>query len=78
MSTLKVTLRYPLRDFVLDLDLCLSGKAVYAIVGKSGSGKTTLLQAIAGFIPEATGNIQAGNDVWLDSDRGVFVPPHLR
>jgi len=64
--------------FALDADLALPGAGVTAIAGPSGSGKTTLLRCIAGLEPRARGRIQLGAETWLDSERGVFVPPHRR
>ena len=55
--------------------LPLSG--VTAIFGPSGGGKTSLLRCIAGF-ERAVGRVAFGRQVWLDSRRGTFVPPHRR
>lgn len=51
---------------------------VTAIFGPSGSGKSTLLRALAGLERHATGRLSLGRDVWLDSTRGLDVPPHRR
>ncbi|MBM4204144.1 MAG: molybdenum ABC transporter ATP-binding protein [Gammaproteobacteria bacterium] len=47
------------------------------IFGRSGSGKTTLLRAVAGF-QAADGSIRLGEELWLDSIKGVNWPPHRR
>ena len=45
-----------------------------AILGPSGSGKSTLLRALAGLEPSAEGRVSFGDEVWLDSDSGVYMP----
>jgi molybdopterin-binding protein len=48
-----------------------------AIAGPSGAGKTTLLRAVAG-LTAAHGRIDWGEEAWLDSRRGVDLPPEQR
>jgi molybdate transport system ATP-binding protein len=50
---------------------------VVAAFGRSGAGKSTLVDALAGLVP-ATGTIHVGDATWLDSARGVCVPPERR
>ncbi|MDO7896165.1 molybdenum ABC transporter ATP-binding protein [Pseudomonas citrulli] len=64
--------------FSLDLDVQLPGRGVTALYGQSGSGKTTCLRCIAGLERPAQGFIEVNGQVWQDSERGVFVPPHRR
>ncbi|SFX49749.1 molybdenum ABC transporter ATP-binding protein [Pseudomonas sp. NFACC36] len=65
-------------DFSFDLDVKLPGRGVTALYGQSGSGKTTCLRCIAGLERPARGFIEVNGQVWQDTDRGVFVPPHQR
>ena len=65
-------------DFSLDLDVQLPGRGVTALYGPSGSGKTTCLRCIAGLERPHRGFIEVNGQVWQDSERGVFVPPHKR
>lgn len=65
-------------DFSLDLDVRLPGRGVTALYGQSGSGKTTCLRCIAGLERPGQGFIEVNGQVWQDTDRGVFVPPHQR
>ncbi|WLG82415.1 molybdenum ABC transporter ATP-binding protein [Pseudomonas cucumis] len=64
--------------FSLDVDLQLPGRGVTALYGHSGSGKTTCLRCIAGLEQAEQGFIQVNDEVWQDSDNGIFVPPHKR
>ncbi len=64
--------------FSLDVDLQLPGRGVTALYGHSGSGKTTCLRCIAGLEQAEQGFIQINDEVWQDSDKGIFVPPHKR
>lgn len=64
--------------FSLNVDLQLPGRGVTALYGHSGSGKTTCLRCIAGLEQAEQGFIQVNDEVWQDSDKGIFVPPHKR
>lgn len=52
--------------------------AVTAVMGPSGAGKTSLLQAVAGLRRRVRGRIACGDAVFLDTERGVDVPPEQR
>jgi molybdate transport system ATP-binding protein len=62
----------------LDVDLNVPGHGVTGLFGPSGSGKTSLLRCLAGLDREALGRILVGDQLWLDSDAGLFVPVHRR
>jgi molybdate transport system ATP-binding protein len=64
--------------FRLDAVLHAPGAGVTAVVGPSGSGKSTLLRCLAGLESHALGRIQLGDEIWLDAQHGVRVPPHRR
>ena len=64
--------------FTLEVDLQLPGRGVTALYGHSGSGKTTCLRCIAGLEKAEQGFIQVNDEVWQDSDKKIFVPPHKR
>ncbi|WP_237880882.1 molybdenum ABC transporter ATP-binding protein [Pseudomonas sp. PGPR40] len=64
--------------FALDVDLQLPGRGVTALYGHSGSGKTTCLRCIAGLEQAEQGFIQVNDEIWQDSDKRIFVPPHKR
>ncbi|WP_405123550.1 molybdenum ABC transporter ATP-binding protein [Pseudomonas sp. M20] len=73
-----VRLNIAYSGFNLDVDLNLPGRGVTALYGHSGSGKTTCLRCIAGLERAEQGFIQINDEVWQDSDNGIFVPPHKR
>jgi molybdate transport system ATP-binding protein len=74
--SLRAQLRLALRDFTLDVDLCLPATGVTALIGPSGSGKTSVLRCIAGLERAARGTLQFRDEVWQDAQR--FVPAHAR
>ncbi|MFQ6346343.1 molybdenum ABC transporter ATP-binding protein [Pseudomonas sp. R11F] len=75
---MEVRLQLAYSAFALDVDLHLPGRGVTALYGHSGSGKTTCLRCIAGLERAADGFIRINDEVWQDSRKGVFVPPHKR
>ena len=76
MIDVRLQLKYS--GFELDVDLHLPGRGVTALYGHSGSGKTTCLRCIAGLERAEEGFIQINDEVWQDSRKGLFVPPHKR
>jgi molybdate transport system ATP-binding protein len=65
-------------SFGLDASGIYPLAGITVILGPSGSGKTTLLRVLAGLEGQATGRIKLGQEDWLDSARGAFLPPHRR
>jgi molybdate transport system ATP-binding protein len=76
MDPLRLAVDVPLRDFDLGVDLSV-GAEVVALVGPSGAGKTTLLRAVAG-LTKARGRISVNRESWLNSERGIELPPEER
>lgn len=66
-----------LGSFVLDVALTMPMHGITALFGPSGCGKTTILRCIAG-LQQLKGQVIVGDEVWQDSDRGVFVQTHRR
>ncbi|MDO5712173.1 MAG: ATP-binding cassette domain-containing protein, partial [Micrococcales bacterium] len=62
----------------VDLNLGAPGGEVTALLGPNGAGKSTLLQLISGLVAPDEGRVSVGADVFVDTDRGVFRPPHAR
>jgi molybdate transport system ATP-binding protein len=75
--SLAVDVRHRLERIALEVSI-RAGAGLTAIVGPSGAGKTTLLQLVAGLIRPDDGRIVLGDDVLVDTARGVFVPPDRR
>ncbi len=77
MSHLEIRIRLPLDRFDLELDQELELPST-GIFGPSGAGKTSLLETLAGLRRGAQGLIRFQDEIWLDTDRGRFVPPERR
>lgn len=72
------SLRTAAGPVTMDVALRLESGSITALTGPSGVGKTTLLRLIAGLIKPQTGRITYGNEVWLDSEKKVFLSPQRR
>jgi ABC-type sulfate/molybdate transport systems ATPase subunit len=75
---LELELTHSLRSFVAALELSVGEERTFALVGPSGAGKTTVLRAISGLLAPDEGRIAAAGEVWLDTRRGVDLPPERR
>ena len=64
-------------EFALDAQFQAPTPGVTALFGRSGCGKSTLVNVLAGLLP-ARGRIALGDEVWLDSARGIDVPAERR
>ncbi|SHK45531.1 ATP-binding cassette domain-containing protein [Thermocrinis minervae] len=64
-------------DFTLEVELEVNDEIV-VIFGPSGSGKTTILRLIAGLEKADEGYIYVNGEVWLDTKKGIDIPPYKR
>jgi molybdate transport system ATP-binding protein len=75
---LRADLRTALGDLALEVSLEVAGGECLALAGPSGAGKTSIVRMIAGTYAPASGWIRYGEEVWLDREHGVSVPPEQR
>lgn len=74
---LELELEVPLERFTLALRWT-AGASSLGVFGHSGAGKTTLLESLAGLRRRARGTIRVSGETWLDTARGVRLPPEAR
>jgi molybdate transport system ATP-binding protein len=67
-----------LRQFELRVDLQVAPGRCLALAGPSGAGKTTVLRVIGGLQQPDAGRVALGEELWLDTERGVDAPPEAR
>jgi molybdate transport system ATP-binding protein len=78
VSGLELMTHDRLREMELDVELRLDRQGGAAIVGPSGAGKSTLLRIVAGLRRPERGRVLVGQEVWLDSGRGINLRPEER
>jgi len=74
---LQLQLRKQLGEFLLDLDLKVSGERV-GVFGPSGSGKSTLVSLITGLAQPDAGRIVLDGQLLFDSQNRTNLPPEQR
>ena len=62
----------------LDVRVEVQAGECLALAGPSGAGKTTVLRSAAGLAAAEHGSVECGGEVWLDTARGVSLPPDQR
>jgi ABC-type sulfate/molybdate transport systems ATPase subunit len=77
MDSFTIDITVARRAFDLRVTLSLGAETI-ALVGPSGAGKTSLLRAVAGLERPREGRIALGDEVWLDAERRVHLPPERR
>ena len=78
ISGLEIDIRLDYPEFSLEVSERLTLDTVVALFGPSGAGKSTLLRVIAGLAGEALGTLSFDGSSWLDTSRGLNLPPHMR
>lgn len=74
---ISVSLSHTFQGFALRSEF-EAGPGVTVLFGRSGSGKTTIVRALAGLLKPHQGKIVIDGRVLLDTNRGIWVPPHKR
>jgi molybdate transport system ATP-binding protein len=62
----------------LDVALDVPAGRCLALAGPSGAGKSSILRVVAGLHRPEHGTVTCGEQVWLDTDRGIDVEPERR
>jgi molybdenum ABC transporter ATP-binding protein len=75
---LRVRFAHPLRSFRASADLTVARAETVALVGPSGAGKTTVLRVIAGLLRPEEGLVALDDEVLLDTERRIDIPPENR
>jgi molybdate transport system ATP-binding protein len=75
---LRVEARTRLGALDLDVALAVPKGECLALAGLSGAGKTTVLRVAAGLVRPQRGVVAANGETWLDTERGIDVPPEER
>lgn len=75
--TLTLRLRHRLTDLPLDIDTMVP-PGLTVLFGASGAGKTSVVNAVAGLLRPEHGRIAVDDWVLVDTDRGIWLPPHRR
>jgi molybdate transport system ATP-binding protein len=75
---LRAEARTRLGALELDVALEVSAGECLALAGPSGAGKTSVLRIAAGLVRPERGLVEANGEVWLDTERGIDVPPERR
>lgn len=53
-------------------------RGITCVLGPSGAGKSTLLGVVSGLVAPTRGRVALGDEVWVDTARGVQVPVERR
>jgi molybdate transport system ATP-binding protein len=79
---IEIRIQHPLTSAdgadMLKPDLQIAAQQSACLSGASGAGKTTLLRIIAGLLTPQQGFIRAGDQIWLDTERDICLPPQQR
>jgi molybdate transport system ATP-binding protein len=65
-------------ELALEVELAAEAGTTTVLVGESGAGKTTVLRLLAGLDRPARGTVTVDGQPWLDTDRGLELPPWRR
>jgi molybdate transport system ATP-binding protein len=75
---LRIDAETELGEFSLAIALAVAPGECVALAGPSGAGKSSVLRVIAGLVKPRRGRVACGERTWLDTERGVDLPPDER
>jgi molybdate transport system ATP-binding protein len=75
---LRIEARTRLGELELDVALEVPAGDCLALAGPSGAGKTSVLRVASGLLRPESGRVECGGETWLDTERGLDVPPEDR
>ena len=75
---LTVDINKRLPDFDLKISFTCEDGELTVLIGPSGAGKTTIIRIIAGLSNADEGFISYKDKVWVDTNRGIFLPTQQR
>jgi ABC-type sulfate/molybdate transport systems ATPase subunit len=75
---LRAEARTRLGALELDVALGVGAGRCLALAGPSGAGKTSILRMVAGLLRPERGAVELDGETWLDTERGVDLPPERR
>lgn len=73
-----VTVAATIAERGTDLRLSVEPGQVVAVLGANGAGKSTLLSLLSGLLHPDAGRITLDDQVLVDTEAGIWVPPHRR
>ena len=76
--SVSVSITHAFERFAVEAAFDIREGGVTALFGPSGAGKTSIVNAIAGLLRPRRGHIAIAGKPVLDTDTGLFVPPHAR
>jgi ABC-type sulfate/molybdate transport systems ATPase subunit len=75
---LRAEIAHAVGSIELDAQFDVPAGRCLALAGPSGAGKTTILRLLAGTARPDRGRITCGDDVWVDTLRGIWRAPAQR
>jgi molybdate transport system ATP-binding protein len=75
---LRIEARTRLGELELDVALDVRAGECVALAGPSGAGKTSVLRVASGLLRPERGRVVCDGELWLDTERGIDVPPERR
>jgi molybdate transport system ATP-binding protein len=78
LAPLRVEARTRLGALGLEVSIEVQAGECLALAGPSGAGKTSVLRVAAGLLRPERGLVHGDGQTWLDTERGVNLPPEHR